>query len=271
MRYCVKQYCFLGKKNIVYYLYCIQMFCQMYKVIFVEDWCAVAPLSWINETEKTCVWPPKKNTSKAVLHNLPPQQSWTIMKIKYCLEPFETYQQAKEAERSAANLSLDEVESGLTHTQDLPARRVRKPKIFLSSEENGYKIIRKNVLKIPDPPANILNVEDWIEKNVGSSSDEDSYVENQQRIISTTKKNETVKKKFHSLVKTVNELTDDRNNNYYNKHSHIDFALFNNESVADMNIGHVAVPTDTLQNINTYLTYLRWYFWSTKCNGFKNK
>lgn len=114
----------------------------MYYLILWDDYCQVVPDCWIQFNEKTYSYPPsKKNITKAVKKKIVPGSDWIVNNYRRIVGPYETYDKAREAEKSCINVSTsDDIQLAALNKPDetLPAKRtITKRKFYDSDTSDG--------------------------------------------------------------------------------------------------------------------------------------
>lgn len=125
----------------------------MYYVIIWDQYCSVVPDIWINLKEKTCAYPSSGiNVTNAIKKRINATDDWDVCNYRQILGPYNTYEKAREAEKTCIDLSTSD-ESQLVALcepkQTLPAKRlITKKRFYDDSDENEETHNRKFIMPL---------------------------------------------------------------------------------------------------------------------------
>ncbi|XP_036142753.1 uncharacterized protein LOC118645552 isoform X3 [Monomorium pharaonis] len=131
----------------------------MYYVIFWDEYCQIIPHCWLNISDNTFQHPPSTcNMTKAIKKKINPGNDWKTSSYRTLLGPYDTYDKAREVEKSCTNISSsDDVQLAALNNleQILPSKRqIIKKKFYDDTDDNKIKHPSKKYKRIPTPPHN---------------------------------------------------------------------------------------------------------------------
>jgi len=124
----------------------------MYFIIFWEEYYQVVPDCWVNCLEKTFASPSslKCNMTNVIKRKIKSGNDWKIIAYRLILRPYETYEKARETEKSCVDISTsDDVQLAALNNlgRTLPVKRLIISKKFYGDSEDSdmrkykYKIL----------------------------------------------------------------------------------------------------------------------------------
>ncbi|XP_025159213.1 uncharacterized protein LOC105184306 isoform X2 [Harpegnathos saltator] len=144
----------------------------MYYVVFWDEYCQVVPDSWVNFNAKTFTFPlSKKNITNTIKKKISPGNDWNISHFHKILGPYNTFDKAREAEKSCIDISTsDDIQFASLNEpiQTLPLKRLITKKKFYDDESNNYVNncnISKKYKSNQHPPSNYK-----IHEGIGATS-----------------------------------------------------------------------------------------------------
>ena|SRR5436190_15351451 len=113
----------------------------MYYVVLWDHYCQIVPHCWLNFKEKTFTHPPSRhNITNAIKKKMYPANDWKVCNFHKMLGPYDTYDKARDAEKSCINVSTsDDLQLAALNkpVQTLPAKRlITKRKFYDDSDSN---------------------------------------------------------------------------------------------------------------------------------------